>query len=267
MPAAVGLAFALDCAPVRVGIGAIYRRKSSHVGSLLSSRYAQMISVFALVGDLFVQVAGARDTIITKQVLADRSTLEQITATASAIMTIALLALTIVAIPVAWRLRKTYQKVDHLLDRIHGDIAPIVANAHDISDNINFITTAFRTDVAKLNETINAANDRLQRAITASERRVNEFNALLSVVQEEAEGVFVSTASTVRGVRRGAATFQDQGGMDLASDELDVADSADDLDIQEEHDVYDSRTESPTDAGGSPAAPRIRPRARSSRRA
>jgi len=227
-----------------------------------------MISVFALVGDLFVQVAaGARDTIITKQVLADRSTFEQITATASAIMTIALLALTIVAIPVAWRLRNTYKKVDHLLERIHDDISPIMANAHDITDNINYITTAVRTDAERLTKTINSANERLQRAIAASERRVNEFNALLSIVQQEAEGVFVSTASTVRGVRRGAATFQDHGGMDLASDELDVADSADDLDIQEEHDGYDSRTESPTDAGGNPAAPRIRPRARSPRRA
>jgi uncharacterized protein YoxC len=263
MPAAVGLAFA-----PRRSLNARHvvrdNRKKSRVGRFLSSRYAPMISVFALVGDLFVQAA--RDTVITKQVLADRSAFEQITATASAIMSVALLALTIVAIPVAWRLWKTYQKVDHLLDRIQNDVAPIVANAHDISDNINFITTAFRTDVAKLNETINAANDRLQRAIASSERRVNEFNAVLSVVQEEAEGVFVSTASTVRGVRRGAATFQDDGGMDLASDELDVADSANDLDIQEEHDGYDSRTESHTDAGGSPA-PRIRPRARSSRRA
>jgi len=226
-----------------------------------------MISVFALVGDLFVQgAAGARDTIITRQI-ADRSALDLISEVATTIITLALLALTIVAFPVAWRLRKTFKQVDHLLDRLQTNVSPIMANAHDITDNINFITTAFRTDVAKLNETINSANERLQRAIAASERRVNEFNALLSVVQQEAEGVFVSTASTVRGVRRGAATFQERGGMDLASDELDEADSADDLDIQEEHDGYDSRTESPTDAGGGPAAPRVRPRARSPRRA
>jgi uncharacterized protein YoxC len=226
-----------------------------------------MTSVFALVGDFLVQSAStARDTVIMRA--ADpRGLLEQISTTASAIMTIALLVLTVFAIPVAWRLRKTYQKVDHLLERVHNDLAPIVANAHDISDNINFITTAFRTDVTKLNATINSANDRLQRAIALSERRVNEFNALLSIVQQEAEGVFVSTASTVRGVRRGAAAFQDRGGMDLASDELDVAESAEDLDFQEDNDGYDSRTEQPTDAGEVPAAPRVRPRTRGSRRA
>jgi uncharacterized protein YoxC len=190
------------------------------------------------------------------------STLQQISAAASAIMTIALLVLTIVAIPVAWRLWKTYHKVDLLLERLHDDFAPIMANAHDISDNVNYITTSIRTDVAKVKETIDSANERLRHALALSEKRVNEFNALLVIVQQEAEGVFLSTASTVRGVRRGAAAFQDRGGMDLASDELDAADLADDLDIQEESDGYDSRTESPADAG--PATPRIRPRTRRS---
>jgi uncharacterized protein YoxC len=230
-----------------------------------------MTSVFALVGDLLLQSAAvARDTVIMKQVTADRGVFEQITATASAITTLALLVLTVFAIPVAWRLRITYLKVDRLLERLHDDLAPIMSNAHDISDNVNFITTAVRTDVAKLNATINSANERMKRALAQSERRVNEFNALLSIVQQEAEGVFVSTASTVRGVRHGAATFQDRGGMDLASDELDAADEpdeADDLDTQEENDGYDSRTESPTIDGASPAAPRIRPRPRRPRRA
>jgi uncharacterized protein YoxC len=228
-----------------------------------------MTIAFALAGDLLLQsAAGIRDTVITKQVVADRGMLEQITAAASAIMTIALLALTIVAIPVAWRLRNTYRKVDHLLERIHDDVTPIMANAHDISDNINYITTSIRADVATLNATLASANERLQQAIAVSERRVNDFNALLALVQEEAEGLFVTTASTVRGVRRGTSAFQEPGfrdrrGMDLASEELDAAEGAGDLDIQEETDGYDRRTESTPDPG--PAAPRVRPRPQSRR--
>jgi len=212
-----------------------------------------MTSVFSLVGECLLQGA------------VERGLLERVSTTASAIMTIALLILTIVATPVAWRLWKTYSKVDHLLERVHDDLAPILANAHDISDNLNFITTAVRTDVARLNETINSANERLKRAMALSERRVNEFNALLSIVQQEAEGVFVSTASTVRGVRRGAASFQERSGPDFASDELDAAELADDLDIQEDNDGYDSTNESP--AGEESAAPRVRPRPRVPRRA
>ena len=226
-----------------------------------------MTSALVLVGTFLLQGLTSRDTVIMRQVVEHRGLLEQISTTASAIMTIALLVLTVFAIPVAWRLRRTYQKVDHLLERVHDDLAPILAHAHNISDNIDFISTAVRTDVAKLNATINAANDRLQRAIALSERRVNEFNALLSIVQQEAEGVFISTASTVRGVQRGAAAFHERDGIDLASDELDAADEADDLDFQEDTDGNDSRTEPAGDEGGIPAAPRIRPRARHSRRA
>jgi uncharacterized protein YoxC len=221
-----------------------------------------MTGVLTLVGDVFLQVAAtSRDTLITKQVLADRGFFEQLTAAASTIMTFALLALVVVAIPVAWRLRSTYLKVDQLLERIHNDVAPIISNAHSVSDNLNFITTAIRTDVAKLHETIDAGNRRVRRAMDQSEQRVKEFNALLKVVQEEAEGLFISTASTVRGVQQGTRVFQDDGGMDLASDELDAAEAAEDLDdLEEETDGNEHRTESPGDTG--PAAPRVRPRAR-----
>ena len=41
----------------------------------------------------------------------------------------------------------------------------------------------------------------------AIKQRLGEFNALLEVVQEEAEGMFIATASTVRGVRTGAAAL------------------------------------------------------------
>jgi len=154
---------------------------------------------------------------------------------------------------------------DQLLDRIHDDITPIMANAHDITDNVNYITTSIRADIGKLNVTIDSANERLRRAMALSEERVKEFNALLAIVQEEAEGLFVSTASTVRGVQRGTSALRDHGGMDLASEELDPADMARELDLQEETDGYDGRTQPPSDADAT--APRISPRARRRRRA
>jgi hypothetical protein len=39
------------------------------------------------------------------------------------------------------------------------------------------------------------------------EERIEEFNALMQVVQDEAEGIFIDTASTVRGVREGARSI------------------------------------------------------------
>jgi hypothetical protein len=39
------------------------------------------------------------------------------------------------------------------------------------------------------------------------EERIEEFNALIEVVQGEAEDIFLDTASTVRGVREGARSI------------------------------------------------------------
>ncbi|MEP6495115.1 MAG: DUF948 domain-containing protein [bacterium] len=195
------------------------------------------------------------------------SVFEQIASVAIAIIMVTLAVLTATLLVMAWHFRATYQKLNRLLDLLSGGITPIMGKAHDISDNVNFITTSIRSDVRKVNETIDLANDRVQHAVVLTEQRLHEFNALLSVVQEEAEQLFVSTASTVRGVRRGAAAFGQRGGMDLASDELDAADSADDLEIEETSDGYDDSTEpsAPAPFAG-PAVPRVRPRARSPRR-
>src|SRR5262249_27039336 len=134
-----------------------------------------------------------------------------------------------------------------------------------ITNNMKSVTSSIRDDVARVSATIESANDRVHDALAATERRVNELQALMSVAQEEAEQLFVSTASTIRGVRRGAAAFRDHSGPDLASDELDAARAADDLAIQEDGDGDDSNAQSI--AQTRPAAPRVRPRARDQRRA
>jgi uncharacterized protein YoxC len=220
-------------------------------------------------GTFLLQAVAPHDTMIVKQVLPARGIFEQITAVASAIITLAFLALLIVAMPMAWHLRKMYRKVNHLLDRIQGDIAPLMHHVSAIADNVHFVTTSIRTDVQKVNATIASANERVQAAVALAESRLNEFNALLSVVQEEAEHVFVSTASAVRGVRGGADAFRRRG-MDLASEELDAASAsalADDIEhrlgSEEEDDGHDGSSE--PSAETSPAAPRVRPRVRSAR--
>jgi uncharacterized protein YoxC len=225
-----------------------------------------MTTVLAPVGDLLVQVASAvRDTVIMKQVASDRGLFDRIAEVASVLIALALLTLTVVAIPVAFHSRRTYRKVSHLLDRIYGDVTPIVRHAHQITDNVNFITTSIRTDVAKVNEAITSANERVQQAASLTERRMNEFNALLAVVQQEAEQLFLSTASTVRGVREGAAAYRNLQEIGIEAGELDAAIPADDIEIQEEGDGDDTRSESAAQAF--PTAPRVRPRQRSARRA
>jgi uncharacterized protein YoxC len=235
-----------------------------------------MISLLAPVGSTLASSNGGLPAAALLEAAAQRGVLDTIAALASVATTLSLMVLALAAVHVLWNYRKTYAKVNALVDRVHGDLTPLIRHANAIADNVNFLTTSIRSDIQKVNNTIDSANERVEQALSVAERRLNEFNALLAVVQAEAEGVFVSTASTVRGVRRGAASFGARSGTDLASDELDAAELAedlelesldglegDDLEIQEKDDGDDRDPESTAQA--LPAAPRLRPRARSRR--
>jgi len=90
---------------------------------------------------------------------------------------------------------------------VRQNLGPVSDRARSISDNVEFITQALRTDVERLNTSVKALTDRLQLASERMEERIEEFNALMEVVQGEAEDIFLDTASTVRGVRAGARSI------------------------------------------------------------
>ena len=152
---------------------------------------------------LLQAVATLPDTIITKQVEVDPGLFSKITTYASGLASIALLVLAVALVPAAWNFRKSYAKISDMMDRIYGDINPIMRHASTIADNVNYITTSLRVDVQKVSQTVASANQRLMSSVELVEDRIKDLNALLAVVQEEAESAFISTASTVRGVRTG----------------------------------------------------------------
>lgn len=161
------------------------------------------------------------DTIWVQQPTPHQGLMEKITSIAGVMMTLTLLAIAIALVPAAWNFRKTYKKTSALLDKVQADVAPLIKHAHSIADNVDYVSTAIRGDVEQIHGTLIEANRRLQEAVTLTERRMHDFSALLAVVQQEAEGLFVTTASTVRGVRSGASHFAGRNGPELASVEVD----------------------------------------------
>jgi uncharacterized protein YoxC len=154
--------------------------------------------------DLLLQVASALpDTLYTKQIVEEPSLWQKFITVASGIMTISIIVLTVALVPAAWNFRKSYKKVSEMLDKVYGDINPLMRHASAIADNVDYISTAIRVDVQQVSQTVAAVNQRLQQAATSAEDRIKQLNALLDVVQEEAESAFVTTASTIRGVQTG----------------------------------------------------------------
>lgn len=152
---------------------------------------------------LLQAAATLHDTIVTKQIQPETTTFEKVVSVASGLASIALLVLAVALVPAAWNFRKSYAKVSDMLDRIYGDINPIMRHASTIADNANYISTSIRVDIQQVRQTIATANQKLVESVALAEDRIKELNALLAVVQEEAEGAFVSTASAIRGVRTG----------------------------------------------------------------
>ena len=207
-----------------------------------------------LVVELFQQVAPALpDTIVTKQVAVEQGAFAKVAGVAQGLMTIAILVLTVALVPAAWNFRKSYKRVNELIDRFYGDIGPLVRNANTVADNVNYITTAIRVDVQQFNQTVALANERLTVAVRTAEQRLNELDALMRVVQREAEDAFISTASTLRGVRAGATTLRDEVEGDVA-----------DVDVEgfEDDDALEEREETHGDNGETESEWRERPRVR-----
>jgi uncharacterized protein YoxC len=203
-----------------------------------------MTAWFISGAELLQQVARALpDTIYTKQVVAEPGMWDKITSTASGVMTITVIILTVALVPAAWNFRKSYKKISDMLDKIYGDVNPLMRHASAIADNVDYISTSIRVDVQQVSQTVAAVNQRLQEALESAEDRMKQLNALLDVVQEEAESAFVTTASTIRGM---------QTGINQAFDQEELFDGD-----------YD---EDRTDSGEKPR-PRVRPRNGSGRRA
>ena len=116
-------------------------------------------------------------------------------------------AVVILALVMAWVLMRVNRTLADVRKGVDQNLGPVSDRARSISDNVEFITQALRTDVERLNASVKALSDRLQQASDRMEERIEDFNALMEVVQTEAEDIFLDTAATVRGVRQGAKSI------------------------------------------------------------
>jgi hypothetical protein len=158
-----------------------------------------------------IQVAARPDTLVVvaapeRGALWWVSTLADI---ATIFIAIALIAMALALIAAAWNSRKIYAAMRRLTDRLYADSQPVMQHARDVADNVNYISASVRADVEALRATLHTTQANLLNAADTAERRIGEFNALLGVVQEEAERIFIDTASTLRGVSAGASSLRD----------------------------------------------------------
>lgn len=129
-------------------------------------------------------------------------------ATAEAVSAIVVAAglviLFLLAVFLVLQMRRLSRTLGSVAKNLERNADPVLDRARSVAENVDFIAASVRTDIQKLNESVGRITDRLNHASDRVEERVEDFNALIEVVQSEAEDIFLDTASTVRGVRAGA---------------------------------------------------------------
>ena len=123
------------------------------------------------------------------------------------VLTVAVLGVLLALLGVLLQLRKLARSVQDMTKRVEKDAGPVFQRAKGVAENVEFISAAVRTDVQKLNASVAGLNERLREASSRMEERIQDFSALVEVLQTEAEELALDTAAAVRGVRAGTRSL------------------------------------------------------------
>jgi methyl-accepting chemotaxis protein len=150
----------------------------------------------------------AADTLV---VVSARSGLESAAVVSVVVIGVFFLLLLPIVFLLFVQIRKVNRTVRELGEKGLRRADPLIESGKAAMDNVEFISMAVRTDVERITTSVKSLSDRLQQTSDRMEERIAEFNALMEVVQSEAEDIFMDTAATVRGVREGARSLAASG--------------------------------------------------------
>lgn len=101
------------------------------------------------------------------------------------------LAMTVVIVPLVFKLKSGVQEATALTTDVRMKIDPVMSRVRDIADDVEGMTQTVRREV-----------DRLGASAERVSHRVNEMAALAEVVQTEIREPLLRSAATVAGLKR-----------------------------------------------------------------
>lgn len=125
------------------------------------------------------------------------------------------------------QIRRATKAVQKTKERISLD--PGIESLRNVAKNFEAISRTIQEEAGRLSKSVSQVSDRLTQASDRMEERIEDFNAFLEVVQQEAEGAFIESASRARGVRAGLGSLghRTDGRPPGSSDEIRAHDERD----------------------------------------
>lgn len=118
------------------------------------------------------------------------------------LMSLVILGGLALAFPTLRRMSDLLHRMERVFARAERDMEPVIEHLRRSADDMDYVTSAIRSDVESVGDTVDEAARSTRRMLRMAEQRATEINGFLEVVQEEAEETFLSTASLLRALRR-----------------------------------------------------------------
>lgn len=138
------------------------------------------------------------DTVVT---IAARDGFDLIIAVAAAMVAASFLGVLALCLFLIAQARAASRVVERAAKAVSADRG--VESLRKTAANIEAVSGVLRDEVSRLGASVGQLSERVDQASDRMEERIEEFNALIEVIQDEAENAFIDTASTARGMRRG----------------------------------------------------------------
>jgi hypothetical protein len=210
-----------------------------------------------------LQAAVATRDTVPVQIVAQHATwFQAMNGVASFLAALMLVAVGTVFIVIVYRMRQTNRRVHQLMDRVNTEVLPLVATLRGVAGHAERIANTAQHEAEEFGSEIRRVRMGIHDALSAAERRLLELDAVLRVAQDELEETFISAASTLRGLRTGAAAMRDEalGPRSRAQRRRAELDAYDEIDDDELFEDVDDEEVSDGDAFEEPARskPRIK---------
>ena len=120
------------------------------------------------------------------------------------IITIAILSLIVPVIILLRDIRSMRSTTENVMEKIEGELTPLISNLKNISDDLSSISTAARTQIEQVDLTATALNKNVK---TIVEQWTRTAYLLHDAIDESA----VDIAAFIRGISRGVKFFFSNG--------------------------------------------------------
>lgn len=138
------------------------------------------------------------------RIVVEHSWLDTMASVAQSLVSVLVLAMLVMGVLLLYALRRSIDELTRLVRTAYEPLRAAIADARDATGEVRALVRAMHGPVRAAGATVEEVAARVRDAVEVAHDRLARLDALVDVVQDEAEAVVVSAASLVHGVRAGS---------------------------------------------------------------